>query len=131
MTLFLRVGGILMKLGTVIQHVTDLMVGSCMALFYIQQMLQVNSYNHFLMMTACMWSGCLLMLIVLIFLTNKKANQLNYKRANVVVDYVNGGEMFTHLYQREHFTEPEVRIYIAEIVLALERLHSVRIVSLI
>jgi len=43
------------------------------------------------------------------------------------VDYVNGGEMFTHLYQREHFTEPEVRIYIAEIVVALERLHNVRI----
>lgn len=35
--------------------------------------------------------------------------------------------MFTHLYQREHFTEPEVRIYIAEIVVALERLHNVRI----
>jgi len=46
------------------------------------------------------------------------------------VDYVNGGEMFTHLYQRERFTEAEVRIYIAEIVLALERLHSVRISSL-
>ena len=40
-------------------------------------------------------------------------------------DYVNGGEMFTHLYQREHFTESEVRIYIGEIVLALETLHSV------
>jgi len=39
--------------------------------------------------------------------------------------------MFTHLYQREHFTEPEVRIYIGEIVLALERLHSVIISSLI
>lgn len=36
-----------------------------------------------------------------------------------------GGELFTHLYQREHFTEEEVRIYIGEIILALERLHSV------
>jgi len=44
------------------------------------------------------------------------------------VDYVNGGEMFTHLYQRERFSEREVRIYIAEIVVALERLHSVRFV---
>lgn len=50
---------------------------------------------------------------------------INY--VNVGADYVNGGEMFTHLYQREHFTELEVRIYIAEIVVALERLHNVRI----
>ena len=42
-------------------------------------------------------------------------------------DYVSGGEMFTHLYQREHFTEDEVRIYIGEIVLALETLHKVTI----
>jgi len=48
---------------------------------------------------------------------------------NMAVDYVNGGEMFTHLYQRERFTEAEVRVYIAEIVLALERLHSVRFTS--
>lgn len=40
-------------------------------------------------------------------------------------DFVNGGEMFTHLYQREHFTESEVRIYIGEITLALETLHKV------
>ena len=43
----------------------------------------------------------------------------------VFVDYVNGGEMFTHLYQREHFTEKDVRLYIGEIVLALETLHKV------
>lgn len=40
-------------------------------------------------------------------------------------DYVAGGELFTHLYQREHFNENEVRIYIAEIILALEQLHKV------
>lgn len=40
-------------------------------------------------------------------------------------DYVAGGELFTHLYQREHFTEDEVRIYIGEIILALEHLHAV------
>jgi len=43
----------------------------------------------------------------------------------VLSDYVNGGELFTHLNQREHFTEAEVRIYIGEIVLALETLHKV------
>ena len=42
-------------------------------------------------------------------------------------DYINGGELFTHLYQREKFTENEVRIYIGEIVLALEHLHKVRV----
>ncbi len=39
-------------------------------------------------------------------------------------DYVNGGELFTHLYQREKFSENEVRVYIGEIVLALEHLHK-------
>ena len=41
-------------------------------------------------------------------------------------DYVSGGELFTHLYQREHFTEDQVRIYIGEIILALGHLHKVR-----
>jgi len=50
---------------------------------------------------------------------------------NMDADYVNGGEMFTHLYQREHFTEPAVRIYIGEIALAIERLHSVSTALLI
>jgi serine/threonine protein kinase len=40
---------------------------------------------------------------------------------------VSGGELFTHLYQREKFTEDEVRIYIGEIILALEHLHKVGI----
>ena len=44
---------------------------------------------------------------------------------NTYVDYVSGGEMFTHLYQREKFNEQEVRIYVAEIVLALDALHKV------
>lgn len=39
---------------------------------------------------------------------------------------MSGGELFTHLYQREKFTEDEVRIYIGEIILALEHLHKVR-----
>ncbi|XP_038861729.1 ribosomal protein S6 kinase alpha-4-like isoform X2 [Salvelinus namaycush] len=36
--------------------------------------------------------------------------------------------MFTHLYQRDHFSEEEVRIYIGEIILALEHLHKLGIV---
>lgn len=42
------------------------------------------------------------------------------------LDYINGGELFTHLSQRERFTEHEVQIYVGEIVLALEHLHKVR-----
>lgn len=42
------------------------------------------------------------------------------------LDYINGGELFTHLSQRERFTEREVQIYVGEIVLALEHLHKVR-----
>jgi len=45
-------------------------------------------------------------------------------KLHLVLDYVNGGELFTHLYQREKFKEAEVRIYIAEIVLALAHLHK-------
>ena len=43
-------------------------------------------------------------------------------------DYVNGGELFTHLSNKKIFTEEEVRIYIGEIVLALEILHKMGII---
>uniref|UniRef100_A0A8C4MY94 non-specific serine/threonine protein kinase n=1 Tax=Equus asinus asinus TaxID=83772 RepID=A0A8C4MY94_EQUAS len=46
-------------------------------------------------------------------------------KLHLILDYVNGGEMFTHLYQRQHFKEAEVRVYGGEIVLALEHLHKV------
>ncbi|CAH1791260.1 unnamed protein product [Owenia fusiformis] len=49
-------------------------------------------------------------------------------KLHLILDYVNGGELFTHLYQREHFKEPEVRIYIGEIALALETLHKLGII---
>lgn len=43
-------------------------------------------------------------------------------------DYVSGGELFTHLFQRDRFTEDQVRIFIAEIVLAIEQLHKLGII---
>uniref|UniRef100_A0A8C8CGV0 Ribosomal protein S6 kinase n=1 Tax=Oncorhynchus tshawytscha TaxID=74940 RepID=A0A8C8CGV0_ONCTS len=49
-------------------------------------------------------------------------------KLHLILDYVSGGEMFTHLYQRDHFSEEEVRIYIGEIILALEHLHMLGIV---
>lgn len=42
-------------------------------------------------------------------------------------DYVNGGELFTHLVQRVRFKEQEVALYSGEIVLALEHLHKVNV----
>lgn len=38
---------------------------------------------------------------------------------------MSGGELFTHLYQRDRFAEDEVRVYIGEVILALEHLHKV------
>ncbi|KAM9293823.1 ribosomal protein S6 kinase alpha-5 isoform 4-T4 [Gastrophryne carolinensis] len=49
-------------------------------------------------------------------------------KLHLILDYINGGELFTHLSQREKFTESEVRIYIGEIVLALEHLHKLGII---
>ncbi|OWF40715.1 ribosomal protein S6 kinase alpha-5-like [Mizuhopecten yessoensis] len=49
-------------------------------------------------------------------------------KLHLILDYVNGGELFTHLNQHDKFTEKEVRIYIGEIVLALETLHRLGII---
>lgn len=49
-------------------------------------------------------------------------------KLHLILDYVSGGELFTHLYQRDHFTEEEVRIYVGEIILALEHLHRLGII---
>lgn len=46
----------------------------------------------------------------------------------LILDYVNGGELFTHLYQRDRFKENDVKIYIGELILALEKLHKVSFV---
>ncbi|XP_066280404.1 ribosomal protein S6 kinase alpha-5-like [Branchiostoma lanceolatum] len=49
-------------------------------------------------------------------------------KLHLVMDYISGGELFTHLYQREYFTEAEVRVYAGEVVLALEYLHKLGII---
>ncbi|KAI9139009.1 serum/glucocorticoid regulated kinase 2 [Paraphysoderma sedebokerense] len=45
-----------------------------------------------------------------------------------VLDYVNGGELFFHLQRERRFSEDRVRFYAAEIVSALEYLHTMNIV---
>lgn len=47
-------------------------------------------------------------------------------KLHLILDYVSGGELFTHLYQRDHFKEEDAKVYIGEIILALEKLHKVR-----
>ena len=40
------------------------------------------------------------------------------------MDYMMGGELFYHLKKAKRFSESKSRIYIAEIILALECLHK-------
>ncbi|XP_013924408.1 PREDICTED: ribosomal protein S6 kinase alpha-4 [Thamnophis sirtalis] len=49
-------------------------------------------------------------------------------KLHLILDYVSGGELFTHLYQRDHFSEEEVRFYSGEIILAIEHLHKLGII---
>jgi len=42
----------------------------------------------------------------------------------LVLDYVNGGDLFVHLQHRRRFTHEQARLYTAEMVLAFEHLHS-------
>ena len=46
----------------------------------------------------------------------------------MVMDFVNGGELFSHLKREGKFAEPRVRQYAAEITLALSHLHELDIV---
>ncbi|XP_062503723.1 ribosomal protein S6 kinase alpha-5-like [Corticium candelabrum] len=49
-------------------------------------------------------------------------------KLHLILDYVCGGELFTHLYQRDHFNEAECRIYVGEVLLAIEHLHKLGII---
>ena len=46
----------------------------------------------------------------------------------LIVDYIDGGDLFKHLQKKASFSEPEVRHYGAQIILALEHLHSQNII---
>ncbi len=46
------------------------------------------------------------------------------ERIFFVLDYANGGELFSHLRKKVRFTENETRIYAAELILALDHLHQ-------
>ena len=46
----------------------------------------------------------------------------------MILDYVNGGELFFHLKKEGRFSEPRVKFYAAEIVCAMDHLHQLGIV---
>lgn len=46
----------------------------------------------------------------------------------LIMDFINGGELFYHLQQQGKFSEDRARFYVAEIVLALDYLHKAGIV---
>jgi serine/threonine protein kinase len=49
-------------------------------------------------------------------------------RLFLVMDYVNGGELYYHLHKEKKFTEDRAKFYSAELLLAIEYLHSLGIV---
>jgi len=52
----------------------------------------------------------------------------NLKKLYFVMDYYNGGELFYHMKRQEIFTESEAKFYISQVVLAIEFLHSKKII---
>lgn len=42
----------------------------------------------------------------------------------MIIDFLNGGELFHHLKQEHTFDEDRIKFYLIEIILALECLHS-------
>ena len=55
------------------------------------------------------------------------AFQTEYK-IYFVMDYYNGGELFFHLRSKGRFSEETTKFYLANIVLAIEHLHSMNII---
>jgi serine/threonine protein kinase len=58
------------------------------------------------------------------FLVNLKYAFQTKERLYMVIDYLNGGELFYHLTQDDIFSEERARFYAAEVVLALGYLHD-------
>lgn len=46
----------------------------------------------------------------------------------LILDWVNGGELYFHLRREETFSEERVRIYAAQLALALNHLHNLNVI---
>ncbi|EFA81478.1 putative protein serine/threonine kinase [Heterostelium album PN500] len=59
--------------------------------------------------------------------------QLHYafqdeKKLYLVMDFVNGGQLFYHMVKEAMFSEAQMKFYAAELILAIEHLHSLNII---
>lgn len=50
------------------------------------------------------------------------------KNLYFVIEYINGGEMFTHIHRNKHFTYEVAKFFAAEVVMGFEYLHNLDIV---
>jgi serine/threonine protein kinase len=62
------------------------------------------------------------------FLVNLRFSFQTPEKLYLVLDYMNGGELFYHLQKETVFTEERARFYTCELILALEHLHKYNIV---
>jgi serine/threonine protein kinase len=62
------------------------------------------------------------------FLVGLKFSFQTPDKLYLVLDYMNGGELFYHLQKETAFTEERAKFYISEIVVALEYLHKYNII---
>eukprot|EP01053_Blabericola_migrator_P005843 Blabericola_migrator_1__5842@NODE_295_length_10235_cov_141_552026_g242_i0_p4_GENE_NODE_295_length_10235_cov_141_552026_g242_i0NODE_295_length_10235_cov_141_552026_g242_i0_p4_ORF_typecomplete_len516_score54_36Pkinase/PF00069_25/4_2e75Pkinase_Tyr/PF07714_17/1_3e44Kinaselike/PF14531_6/2_5e17Kdo/PF06293_14/2_9e07Pkinase_fungal/PF17667_1/6_6e07WaaY/PF06176_11/6_9e07APH/PF01636_23/2_6e05RIO1/PF01163_22/8_8e05YrbLPhoP_reg/PF10707_9/0_076YukC/PF10140_9/0_077ActFrag_cataly/PF09192_10/0_12FTA2/PF13095_6/2 len=62
------------------------------------------------------------------FIVNLCASFQDEKRLFMLMEYVNGGELFSHLRREQRLPNEHAKFYAAEIVLAFDYLHDLRIV---
>ncbi|KAF9538430.1 hypothetical protein EC957_006755 [Mortierella hygrophila] len=62
------------------------------------------------------------------FIVGLKFSFQTLTKLYLVQDFMNGGELFFHMQNEGTFSEPRARFYVAELVLALEHLHSCNVV---
>ncbi|KAJ5079900.1 non-specific serine/threonine protein kinase [Anaeramoeba ignava] len=62
------------------------------------------------------------------FLVSLKYSFQTDEKLFMILDYVSGGELYFHLKQEKRFSNERVRLYAAEIILAIEYLHKLDII---
>ena len=62
------------------------------------------------------------------FIVNLKFSFQSAEKLYLVLAFVNGGELFHHLQKESKFSEERAKFYTAELLLALECLHSLNVI---